>query len=1411
VGVHIIYSTAAGERELDVRLRNRDAVLADLLRVMTGRPAPASVLIDGRPVETSVPIDDSGLHEGAVLAVGEGGSATLNRPRGHEAVIVAGLDAGRAFPLPAGRSAVGRDEGSEVPLKHGTISRRHATFTVSSGTVSGGAVSVTDLGSANGVAVNGEFLESGGSRAIEPRDVVTVGALALQVRPVRAGDRPGSLDLRRHLGPGGTVSVNRPPRPARPAPPGEIVVPAEPAEPSEAHFSIASTVGPLILAVVLVAVTRDLKFGLFALLSPLIGIGTYLESRRRHRKEGAAGREAYRKGLAEMADRLTAAGAAEQGRLRERLPDLAEVVRRAALPSTRLWERRPVHDDFLALSAGLADFAWSPPVRAAGAHLPADAATRVAASRLVAAPVEVELDHGGIVGIVGDRRAALAAARGLLCQAAVLHGPADLTIGVFADPGREPDWDWAKWLPHTRRPDGGGQWLADRRDHSDALLQQLARGAAHGTALVVLDSDVLTDGARSPARDLLNAARVASGGNLLGGGRAPVPVAGIVLATTVDRLPAACDTVIEVTGRDGDAVVRRPGLGTAVDGVLLGGVSVATARRCARDLARFDDPELSLAGAGLPDGVRLLPLLGLQRVDAISIRAGWQRAGAASAEAPLGVTERGVFSVDLVRDGPHALIGGTTGSGKSELLRSLVAALAAQHDPTRLTFVLMDYKGGAAFDECARLPHTVGLVTDLDEQLGERALRALEAELRHRERQLRAAGADNLSEYVRKIPAEPMPRLVVVIDEFATMAAELPDFLSALVGIAQRGRTLGVHLILATQRPSGAVNDNIRTNTNLRIALRVQDAADSTDVLGVGDAAELSRHRPGRAYVRLGPGEVVPIQTALVTCVTGSDQDAPVDVRPFRFAAPAEGAEAVDERPADAPTDLARLVDAIGLAYAETGLPLPRRPWPEPLGNHLDLAALVPGVALADDPAAQRQFPYGWDPATGNLLLFGIPGSGTTTALQSIALSLSVTRPPERLELYAIDHGTGGLAVLETLPHTGAVVAAEDRERQVRLIRHLRSELDRRRGVPGTRPVIVLIDNVAGLRNAFDDDEGRVVLDLLAQLYADGHQAGIAFAVAADRLNAVPAPWLATTPQRWLFRLPDQFDYIQAGLARKDVPPAIAGRMVVAPAGLQAQVGLPLPDAATVAAAIHPGAARVATRIGVLPSAVTVAELPDRAELAAEPWRIPLGIRESDLAVAALTLYDGEHALVAGPSRSGRSTTLMALAAVLRRAGGVRLAGTAPRRSPLRDCPGLEFAEQGGATAALLARLRSEPGPTVLFVDDAESYEDGDQAIAGLLGVARPDLHVIAAGRADSLRTLYSGWTQLIRRSRTGLLLRPSVDLDGDLLGARLPRRAPVQLGVGRGYLVHNGDLEIVQVASPVRDPAGREGTATAR
>ncbi|MGI9096949.1 MAG: FtsK/SpoIIIE domain-containing protein [Solirubrobacteraceae bacterium] len=1413
--MRLVLRSSGVDRELDLELRSPGATVEDLLRAVLGPNHSGPVAVGDRELPAWSVLAEAGLHDGAVVSLAGDGvpaPAPLVGPKDLELVILSGMEAGRTYPLGVGTSSIGR-EGASIVLGHSTVSARHCEIEVAPS----GTCTLTDVGSSNGTFVDGRRLAAGERVAVEPQSVVEVGVLAIAVRPPQDADRPRALDIRRQVGPAGTLPFNRPPRAPLTLAPGPVEVPSEARAPEKPHFSIAATVGPLVLAVVMIMVTGDIRFAMFALLSPLIAVGQYAESRRRSTKGGARSRREYDAAVQELERDIAERAVAERARRRGLLPDPPEVLRRAALPSVRLWERRPHQEDFLQIFAGLADLPWQPAVKDAGSRRAPEVAAALAAGEVRAAPLGVDLSGGGVVGVVGERAAALATARSLVCQAAVHHGPADVTIGVFVDPGREPDWDWCKWLPHVRRGAGAEQWLAAGREHSEPLLRELLAGAATGTALVVLDSDVLTEGKNAPARDLLSGV-----GSLRDetGRRVKVPVAGIVVASTTDRLPAACNTIIEIVDAEGGATVRFTDGRMDVDDVVLAGSTIARARDCARNLARFEDPELRQPGAGLPDMVRLLPLLELERVDAASIRERWQRTEPGAAPvAPLGVTERGVFSLDLVRDGPHGLIGGTTGSGKSELLRSLVAGLAACADPTQLTFVLIDYKGGAAFDECARLPHTVGMVTDLDAQLGERALLALDAEVRYRERRLRDAGVDNLRDYQVLGRGEPLPRLLVVIDEFATMAKDLPEFLSALVSVAQRGRTLGVHLLLATQRPSGAVNENIKTNTNLRIALRVQDPGDSTDVIGTRDAAELSRHQPGRAYVRLGPAEIVPIQTALVTCVSGERVDGAVDVAPFVFGPRSRERQGAADGAAGAgapgPSDLTRLVDAIAEANRTQGLPAVRRPWPEPLGRHVDLAELAAAgaatgpaaengevlVALADDPARQTQYPVGWRLREGNLLLYGIAGSGTTGALASLAITLAAAHSPQQLELYVFDYGAGDLAPLQRLPHTGAVVLAAERERQVRLIRHLRAELDRRRAGEGDGQVVVLIDNIAAMRAEFGDAEGLDLMDELTRVYADGTEVGIRFAVAADRLNGVHGSWSSVTQQKWLFRLPDAHDYAAAGLTRKHRPQAVAGRAVMAPGGLQIQVGRPLPsvaDAVASIAASYSHQPRRARSIGALPARVALRSLDAVSRLSQEPWRIPIGIRESDLEVAELVLYEGEHALVAGPPRSGKSSALCTIARSLRSGGtDVHLAGAGGRRSALSACPALDrYAGAGGEASALFAALRSVPGPVVLFVDDAEAFEDVDEAIQGLLAAARPDLHVIAAGRSDSLRSLYRHWTQTVRRSKNGLLLRPNIDMDGELAGVTLPRRSPVPMVVGRGYLAQNGELEIVQVAT---------------
>jgi S-DNA-T family DNA segregation ATPase FtsK/SpoIIIE len=1514
--VQIVFADGGDRRrELDVRVNNPSATVDDLARALdpvSGEERP--LVIGGRLADRDFALVEAGLHEGAVVGfadppprtpgqvpsladrlgppvrsdVDDGGApgpdagavagappprsvagvpppgpdlgavaatppprsvvgAVASAPPIRELVVVGGLDAGRRFPLAPGTAVVGRAAGCEIVLGDTTLSRRHARFDVTAT----GEVTIADLDSHNGTWV-------GDRPVVDPEplaDDVTVrlGALDVEVRRPRADDRPVATDPLRHTTGAGTIPFNRPPRPAPAAPPAELRCPKPPqANQAKVPFSILSTVTPLLLAGAMFAISRSPQMLMFAGLTPIMGVANVVDGRRKGRRSDRKERARFARDLDEFRDRLRAHTDEERHRRESACPDPAEIIRRAAAPSTALWERRPGHGDFLFLRAGVGDVRWSPPIAGAGVTTevpPELQALLDEATALPEGPIGVDLSGGGVVGIVGERAGCLALARSLLCQAATLHGPADLPIMVLASAEGAADWDWSKWLPHTRDPSGASRRLAGNPELSTRMVEARVKAAAPRdraerpppgprpagpTLLVVVDDETLTEGRRSPTRALLR-------------GEAGL-VAGIVVASTVDRLPAVCTTVVELADPDGGADLTLPQQGERVVGFQPAGMAEDVARGCARALARFEDPELEIVGAGLPDTIRLLPLLDLEQPTPEAVLARWRAGGPdPRPAAPVGVCEDGVFSVDFVADGPHGLVGGTTGAGKSELLRTLVASLSASVDPDHLTFVLIDFKGGSAFDECARLPHTVGMVTDLDEHLAERALRCLDAELRFRERLLRDAGAIDLSDYLRKGADQALPRLLVIIDEFARLRAELPDFIDALVGVAQRGRSLGVHMLLATQRPQGAINDTIKANTNLRIALRVQEANDSRDVIDVSDAAAIPRGAPGRAYVRLGPNEVVAIQSALSTGARGEAALTPVDVAPFVFGpeprlptpappGPAAGpAGSGDDpggpgEPGGEVTDLTLLVGAIEGAFARTCRPPPRRPWPDPLPGDVDLDVMIGAatgpdggppavtpVALADDPEAQTQYPVGWNRGEGNLIVYGLTGSGTTTTLASLALALARTCGPDELHLYALDFGAGELTALAPLPHVGGVIVAGERERQTRLIRMLRAELDHRRemgaGAVRSEPAVVtLVDGWSTFVAEYNDLGGTALWEAFTRVFADGPEVGLYTIVAAERSSAVTGALASLVRQRWAHRLADRSDYGVLGIRGSAVPDMVPGRALVGGTGQVLQVARPVDGVAAAAVRIGacwPPGSRPPVRIDMLATRLRIDDLGARAQLDVRPWTVPIGMAERTRAPAALVAYQGEHALITGPARSGRSTALLTVAAACRACcPRIRVVAVAGPRSPLATDPLVDVAVPSGQIGERLADLASPaaPGDTaaagrdprvLVLVDDAEAIEDVGGVLERLATADRPDLLFVAAGRNDGVRTGYSHWTRPLRRSKLGVLLRPDVDLDGDILGASIPRRAPVAMVAGRGYIAAGGDVELVQVAVP--------------
>ena len=463
-------------------------------------------------------------------------------------------------------------------------------------------------------------------------------------------------------------------------------------------------------------------------------------------------------------------------------------------------------------------------------------------------------------------------------------------------------------------------------------------------------------------------------------------------------------------------------------------------------------------------------------------------------------------------------------------------------------------------------------------------------------------------------------------------------------------------------------------------------------------------------------------------------------------------------------------------------------------------------IALVDDPEAQAQYPVGWNLDAGNLLLYGIGGSGTTTALATLALSLAATSDPDpSAPLRARLRRRRAGAAVRRCPHVGR----GDRRLRARApacvccaacAASFRPAAAWTRAPGGARP-----DRAAarrrtrGFASEHGDLGGDALREALARVWADGPELGIHVAIAADRLGAVPTALASLAQQRLAFQLADVADYAQFGLARRAIPQFAAGRAVVGGSAQVIQVArAPRPLSAEVAARTRdlPAFEGGPPPVEVLPESVSVDALLGAGRVSREPLFVPVGIGDETLEPAGFELYEGDHAIIAGPSRSGRTTALMVVAEVVSRLyPEIRITGVAPRRSALRECPVLSrVVASVDELAGLAGELRSADGPQLLLVDDADTVDDPARALSDLFAAPLGNLHAVVAGRGDALRTL-GHWSVGARRSRVGLLLQPDVQVDGTLLGVTLPRRPAPPVRPGCGYRVDPGGFELVQVA----------------
>lgn len=675
-------------------------------------------------------------------------------------------------------------------------------------------------------------------------------------------------------------------------------------------------------------------------------------------------------------------------------------------------------------------------------------------------------------------------------------------------------------------------------------------------------------------------------------------VCGIVIASHSSLLPGVCDIVIEA-GVDGSATVVR-----TADGHVWSGTSITVkadeALTAARGMSYVRDPE---AAGTLSSEVSLRELL--ESPTAASIAEAWGRSDS-KLVARLGAGIEGPLDIDLIGDGPHGLLAGTTGSGKSELLRSFVTSLALRYPPGRVVFVLIDYKGGATFDPLRRLPHVAGSITDLDPAGAGRLLEAVAAEVRTREEVLRAAervslGADDST----------LPHLVVIVDEFATLAEQAPAVLDGLVDLARRGRSLGLHLLLATQRPAGVVSEKIRANTSIRIALRVHDRSDSEDVIGSASAARLDRRHPGRGFVRLGPGELKGFQCAYVSGTSDVVRVAPFDT--------------ADRPPAaDTGVDLDQLIDAIRMTAVDLGESEAIPVWRPPLPASVHVRDLPAGdrvpIGLVDN--ARHDDVLEWE-AT-NVLAVDPTGVDSGAALGGFVTAVCAARPATHVHIVGV-HRRSPLARLAQLGNVGNVVEMGEGERTDRLLRYLSDEIRRRRLEHRLVPMIMLV---------FEDLAGGEPIERIIE---EGPSVGVFTAASIRHAGAIGGRLLAGFQERLAFHLIDPYEYLALGIGFvPDIPEGAAF-------SLSRQRVVRIVDAECLPGV---GSSLAVPEIRPLPSQVPLASIEGRSSDEAGTLIVPFGLGgASVLRVVAFHLDPGRHAVVTGPPGSGKSTALRAVAA----------------------------------------------------------------------------------------------------------------------------------------------------------------------
>jgi DNA segregation ATPase FtsK/SpoIIIE, S-DNA-T family len=933
-----------------------------------------------------------------------------------------------------------------------------------------------------------------------------------------------------------------------------------------------------------------------------MGVGQFARGGGERRSRLRGERRDYLRYLGQMRKQVRQAATDQRAALAWRHPEPTALW--SFVLSGRLWERRLAHPDFAEVRIGVC------PQRLALTIKPMqtkpiedlEPLSARALRRFIAAygtiddlPAAIYLRGFAHVQFRGDDAAARAVTRAMLAQLIASHSPDDLRIAVCASAERSADWDWVKWLPHAQHAldqDGAGAVRMVAEDVSGLEAMLLAeldgRGRFEAGATPSREEPyvvIVVDGVRLPAES-----RVAGAGFRNAVVLAVTDEAALPIGRSTLRLDVA-DGHLDMIRTDRTGAETRTSLGRP-DRLSLPRLTA---------LARTISPYRLAAAADIVEPLLtdfdLGTLLGIGEVDRMDPHTVWRRTAAAAdrLKVPIGIAEDGNrIELDIKEAaqggmGPHGLLIGATGSGKSELLRTLVLALAITHSSEVLNFVLTDFKGGATFLGLDALPHTSAVITNLadEESLVARMQDALHGEMVRRQELLRRAGKfSSLLEYeaARRdgAPLDPLPTLFVIVDEFSELLATHPDFAELFIMIGRLGRSLGVHLLLASQRLDDGRMHKLESHLSYRISLRTFSAMESRSVIGVPDAYQLPP-APGNGYIRTDVSTLIRFKAAYVSgryqrrtreqrqeevrrqvvvfgtgraalpddpeAATEPDQPAPAQADPAEAAQPAGETllqVAVDRlrgqgppahrvwlAPLDTPSTLDQVLPPL---EPHPALGLTAATWP-------GRGQLVVPIGMIDKPFEQIRDLYMVDMSGvgGHVGIAGGPQAGKSTLLRTIIAGLALSHTPEEVQFYCLDFGGGTLASLAALPHVGGVAGRLDPERVSRTVAEVRDLITRRErtfaelGVDGMATyrelrarrqvhdphgdVFLVIDGWASVRADFEEQDG-----VIRQIASRGLSYGVHVLLTTSRWSDIHSALRDQLGSRIELRLGDSID-----------------------------------------------------------------------------------------------------------------------------------------------------------------------------------------------------------------------------------------------------------------------------------------------